>query len=189
MIQDHNSWRVCLSGDTDLNFLIYTATAYGLFDEKDSVWPPARLFEVSAAVVDELKVQWASRWNQTMEYRAHGSQGGSVFVPPFEKVEQPELREALIQAFPSFIRWWQMPAGGQNAMYAWEDKPNISSYVRELETELGRDHLSFCLNVDLVYGGIREPIEIGEEYMVMPIRGEYMLNKEWWKKKLAARIR
>lgn len=74
-------------------------------------------------------------------------------------------------------------------MYAWEDKPNISSYVRELETELGRDHLSFCLNVDLVYGGIREPIEIGEEYMVMPIRGEYMLNKEWWKKKLAARIR
>ncbi|WP_440395776.1 hypothetical protein [Paenibacillus sp. SAF-054] len=187
-----DNWCVCLSGEIDLNFMIYTATAYGLFAEKDSKWPPEKLFEQPAFYLEKLHAQWTSWWNLMLKERAQGAKirtAANAVSPPFDKLDSPELREALTQAWPSFIRWWYMPAGGQNAMYYWEGVPNIDSYIYELKKELGREYLSFRLNMDLVYGGIPEPIEVGEDYMVVPVHTNYIMNKDWWKQILAARIR
>ncbi len=192
IIDPRNDWRVCLSGEMDLNFMIYTATAYGLFAEKDSIWPPEKLFEKPVSFVEKLQTQWNAWWNQILKDKAQGLRDGFpmiAVVPPFEKVEQPELREALLQSWPSFHRWWRMSAGGHNAMFSWEDRPNIDSYIYEVKKELGREYLSFRINMDLVYGGIPEPIEVGEDYMVVPVHTNYILNKDWWKQILADRIR
>lgn len=100
--------------------------------------------------------------------------------PHFELVEQQELREAFVQLWPSFRQWWCMPAGGQAAMNYWEDKPDLIRYIQEFEDEVGRKIKTFHLNIDLIYRGPSEPVEVNEEYMIMPIRIEYLMKKDWW---------
>lgn len=48
MIQNYNSWSVCISSDFELNFLIYVASAYGLLKEQineKNAWPSRQMVE------------------------------------------------------------------------------------------------------------------------------------------------
>lgn len=104
-----------------------------------------------------------------------------VLSPPhFEAIEHQGLRDALSAQWPCFIQWWNMPAGGQAAMNYWEGIPDVIRYVREFEMETGRTIHPFHMNVELIYNGPHEPIEIADDYLIMPIRTEYLMSKDWW---------
>ncbi|WP_413376498.1 hypothetical protein [Paenibacillus taichungensis] len=185
MIQNHNSWSVCISSDFELNFLIYAASTYGLLKEdinENNLWPSRQRVE-SDQLHQKLEIQWKWFWDRSIQQKAHKNNNHVSSVlgrPDFELVEQHELREVLVHLWPSFRQWWYMPAGGQAAMNYWEGKPDLIRYVQEFEDEVDRKIKPFHLNMDLIYNGPSEPIEVNEEYIIMPIRTEYLMKKDWW---------
>lgn len=185
MIQNHNSWSVCISSDVELNFLIYVASTYGLLKEdinENNLWP-SRQRVGSDELHQKLEIQWKWFWDRSIQQKAHKNNHHVSFVlglPDFELVEQHELREVLVHLWPSFRQWWYMPAGGQAAMNYWEGIPDLIRYVQEFEDEVGRKIKPFHLNVDLIYNGPNKLIEVTEEYIIMPIKIEYLMKRDWW---------
>lgn len=185
MIQNHNSWSVCISSDVELNFLIYVASTYGLLKEdinENNLWPSRQRVE-SDELHQKLEIQWKWFWDRSIQQKAHKNNHHVSFVlgqPDFELVEQHELREVLVHLWPSFRQWWYMPAGGQAAMNYWEGIPDLIRYVQEFEDEVGRKIKPFHLYVDLIYNGPNELIEVTEEYIIMPIKMEYLMKRDWW---------
>ncbi|MFJ2045475.1 hypothetical protein ACIOBL_17865 [Paenibacillus taichungensis] len=185
MIQNHNSWSVCISSDIELNFLIYVASTYGLLKEEineNNLWPSRQRVE-SDQLHQKLEIQWKWFWDRSIQQKAHKNNHHVSFVlglPDFKLVEQHELREVLVHLWPSFRQWWYMPAGGQAAMNYWEGIPDLIRYVQEFEDEVGRKIKPFHLNVDLIYNGPNELIEVTEEYIIMPIKIEYLMKRDWW---------
>lgn len=185
MIQNHNSWSVCISSDVELNFLIYVASTYGLHKEdinENNLWPSRQRVE-SDELHQKLEIQWKWFWDRSIQQKAHKNNHHVSFVlgqPDFELVEQHELREVLVHLWPSFRQWWYMPAGGQAAMNYWEGIPDLIRYVQEFEDEVGRKIKPFHLYVDLIYNGPNKLIEVTEEYIIMPIKMEYLMKRDWW---------
>ncbi|SEB10796.1 MULTISPECIES: hypothetical protein [unclassified Paenibacillus] len=192
MIQNHNSWSVCISSDFELNFLIYVASTYGLLKEdinENILWPSRQMVE-SDELHQKLEIQWKWFWDRSINQKAHKNNNHVSFVlglPDFELVEQHELREVLVHLWPSFRQWWYMPAGGQAAMNYWEGIPDLIRYVQEFEDEVGRKIKPFHLNVDLIYNGPNELIEVTEEYIIMPIKVEYLMKRDWWMSRFTER--
>lgn len=214
MISDPNSWSVCVSSDVELNFLVYVARAYSICDEyfdKHGAWPN-RQVSLPDQLHQELETQWHDFWNGSIQQKAEAKiqqraalksrskdqievahlnhNHVSPFVldqPYFEAIQQQELREALIEQWPSFIQWWNMPAGGQAAMHYWEHIPDLIRYVREFEIEAGRPIQSFHLDVELIYNGPYKPIEVTDEYVIMPIRTAYLMKPDWWNERFKER--
>ncbi|RAI97416.1 hypothetical protein DET54_105380 [Paenibacillus pabuli] len=185
MIQNHNSWSVCISSDFELNFLIYVASTYDLLKEdiSESILWPSRQRVKSDELHQKLEIQWKWFWDCSIQQKAHKNNHHVSFVlglPDFKLVEQHELREVLVHLWPSFRQWWYMPAGGQAAMNYWEGIPDLIRYVQEFEDEVGRKIKPFHLNVDLIYNGPNELIEVTEEYIIMPIKVEYLMKRDWW---------
>jgi len=185
MIQNYNSWSVCISSDVELNFLIYVASTYGLLKEdinENNLWPSRQRVE-SDELHQKLEIQWKWFWDRSIQQKAHKNNHHVSFVlgqPDFELVEQHELREVLVHLWPSFRQWWYMPAGGQAAMNYWEGIPDLIRYVQEFEDEVGRKIKPFHLYVDLIYNGPNKLIEVTEEYIIMPIKIEYLMKRDWW---------
>ena len=185
MIQNHNSWSVCISSDVELNFLIYVASTYGLLKEdinENNLWPSRQRVE-SDELHQKLEIQWKWFWDRSIQQKANKNNHHVSFVlglPDFELVEQHELREVLVHLWPSFRQWWYMPAGGQAAMNYWEGIPDLIRYVQEFEDEVGRKIKPFHLYVDLIYNGPNKLIEVTEEYIIMPIKMEYLMKRDWW---------
>lgn len=192
MIQNHNSWSVCISSDFELNFMIYAASTYGLLKEdinENILWPSRQRVE-SDELHQKLEIQWKWFWDRSIQQKAHKNNHHVSFVlglPDFELVEQHELREVLVHLWPSFRHWWYMPAGGQAAMNYWEGIPDLIRYVQEFEDEVGRKIKPFHLNVDLIYNGPNELIEVTEEYIIMPIKVEYLMKRDWWMSRFTER--
>ncbi|SEL10389.1 hypothetical protein [Paenibacillus sp. OK003] len=192
MIQNYNSWSVCISSDIELNFLIYVASTYDLLKEdinENNLWPSRQRVE-SDELHQKLEIQWKWFWDRSIQQKAHKNNHHVSFVlglPDFELVEQHELREVLVHLWPSFRQWWYMPAGGQAAMNYWEGIPDLIRYVQEFEDEVGRKIKPFHLNVDLIYNGPNELIEVTEEYIIMPIKVEYLMKRDWWMSRFTER--
>lgn len=180
-----NSWSVCLSGDFDLNFLMFVASAHGLLTEEfeESTWPSSQFLSAGQSN-QRFNEQWKELWNQSIYKKGllkEKNQGSIVLDPPnFLTIKEEEVKAVLINLWPSFNRWWNMPAGGQIAMNYWEAKPDIMAFVQEFESHVGREIKSFNLHVELVYTGLKEPIEVNKQYIIMPIKAEYLLKKDWW---------
>lgn len=68
-------------------------------------------------------------------------------------------------------------------MNYWEAKPDLIAFVKEFENQAGREIKPFKLHVDLVYTGLKEPIEVNNQFIIMPIKAEYLLKKNWWIKR------
>ncbi|MGO4530440.1 hypothetical protein AB4Z30_15265 [Paenibacillus sp. 2TAF8] len=207
MMTDSNSWSVCISSDVELNFLVYVARAYGIcntYFHDHSTWPDRQVV-LADELHREFETKWQDFWKGSIQQKAeakirqtavsnfpsqaqvkfkhlnHNYVSPFVFNPPqFEAIEHQGLRDALIAQWPSFIQWWNMPAGGKAAMYYWEGKPDVIRYVREFEMETGRTIHPFHMNVELIYNGPHEPIEVADDYLIMPIRTEYLMKKDWW---------
>lgn len=207
MMTDSNSWSVCISSDVELNFLVYVARAYGIcntYFHEHSTWPDRQVV-LADELHREFETKWQDFWKGSIQQKAEAkirqtavskfrSQAQVKFAdlnhnhispfvlnqPEFETVEHDGWRNALIEQWPSFIQWWNMPAGGQAAMHYWEGKPDFIRYVREFEMETDRRIQPFHMNVDLIYNGPHEPIEVADDYLIMPIRTEYLMKKDWW---------
>jgi len=200
-------WSIYVGGDHDqLNFLIYAACAFGLIEGDsgiDRVQPiPLGLKEGDSAIsqawpdpvvrLDEdrlrlLREQWRHVWDRLLRSKADTlftsefARAYAYLDPPlFDRIEQPELRECFRQAWPGFIRWWSMPAGGYAVLTSWEEKPDLRRYVERFEREAGRWIRPFRLRVDLVYAGVQEPLLVADNYFVMAPDRRYFWNEDWW---------
>jgi hypothetical protein len=176
--------------------------------DKHGAWPDRQVV-LPEQLHQELEAQWNDFWEGSIQRKAeakflqnaasksqtpdpavshtlfahlnHSCASPFVLEPPhFAAIEHQGLREALAAQWPCFIQWWNMPAGGQAAMHYWEGKPDIIRYVQEFEMEVGRRIQPFHLNVDLIYNGPTKPIEVTDEYVIMPIRTDYLMKKHWW---------
>lgn len=188
----NNTWTICFSGDYDLNFLMFVASAHGLLTDEfgEDTWPGSQ-FSSGGRSNEKFKGQWNELWKQCIYKKGlikSGIQRSLILDPPeFSMITDKNVRAVLIHMWPSFIKWWNMPAGGQAAMNYWEGAPNLLSYVQEFESQIGRKIKPFKLDIDLVYTGLREPIEVNEQYMIMPVKIDYLLNRDWWMKRFEER--
>ncbi|WP_146752112.1 MULTISPECIES: hypothetical protein [Paenibacillus] len=181
----NNSWTICISGEYDLNFIMYVASAHGLLTDgfDDAAWPNSKSLNVEQSN-EKFKEQWKELWNESIykkgERRKGKHQNLIIDPPDFSMIREGDLKAVLINMWPSFIKWWNMPAGGQIAMHYWEAQPDLLAFVQEFESQVGRKINPFRLDVDLVYTGLKAPIEVNEQFIVMPIKLEYLWKKDWW---------
>lgn len=181
----YNSWSICMSGEYDLNFLMYVASVHGLLTEEfeESTWPSSQFSSVGRSN-QKLQEQWKKLWNQSIYKKGllkRSNQRYLVLDPPdFSMIREEDVKDMLINMWPSFINWWSMPAGGQTAMNYWEAKPDLIAFVQEFENQAGREIKPFNLHVDLLYTGLKEPIEVNNQFIIMPMKTEYLLKKDWW---------
>ncbi|MFS0870371.1 hypothetical protein [Paenibacillus xylanilyticus] len=171
-----------------MNFLMFVASAHGLLTEEfeEGTWPTSQSLNGERSN-EKFKEQWKELWEQCIYkkgLRKRGDMKSLLMDPPeFSMIREKDVRTVLINMWPSFIKWWNMPAGGQIAMHYWEGAPDLLAFVQEFESHVGRKIKPFKLDIDLVYTGLREPIEVNEQFMIMPIKTEYLLKRDWWIKR------
>ncbi len=190
--RDRHSWSVCVSSDDILNFIVYIGCSYGLIDEKkyagkEILWPPKFLN------TEADSEQWEKWFEEIVRIKAEKIKGGrpntayEEYMPPeFSSVGCPVLKECCRNSWPKFYEWWSMMAGGRNATNFVEQlgSGKIGEYVNEVERKLGREVKPFSLNIDLVYTGINEVMDINDQFVIAPLNPIITLDKAWWIKKL-----
>lgn len=186
-----DGWQICVAGEEPLNFLIYAACSYGLLGREEEIqhlWPDP-VVRLEREELEAIRAQWQQLWDTFV--RARSKPVGSPeyrhsfadFDPPaFERWAPPGLRDCLEQAWPEFSRWWNMPAGGRQAMRSWEEAPDFIRYVERFEREAGRWIKPIRLEVDLVYAGLSEPLLVSDRYWIMTPDRKHYANEEWWLK-------
>jgi len=186
MPKSEQAWQVRITSDMELNFLIYVACYYGLLIEGNELWPdPAVQLEDDQR--KELNTSWRQFWDESLLTKAKHPHSYMLSPPHFNTIDCSLLRDSFDSAWPSFIRWWLMPAGGQLALNYWESQPFVTAYVQEFEREAGRPIRPFKLVVDLVYAGISEPVEVSDDYVIMPVSSKYLMKKDWWLRRFKER--
>ncbi len=191
------AWSVITSSQISLNFAMYVRCAFGLIEResyqgKVSLWPYRVFVLEDDAERNKLAEAWERWWNKLIQERemallsGQSSQNLESFNPPdFDNLgDDSGLTMLCRRAWPPFLEWWTMPAGGQFAVAYWEQFSNLHLYIRQFEEEIGRKVKPFKLNIDLVYTGLSEPIDRSSQYAIMGIRSEPFMDAEWWKMKL-----
>lgn len=191
-MESPSGWTIGLSGEYILNFPIYVGCVYGLFvdsgKEHQRLWPTPKDPGLGEKDKLDLKEQWDQWWNQVVmllasSYRNKTDRpvlGIGLAEYHFSDIDGELLRQCCMDSWPAFEHWWNSPAGGQVAMYYWENFPKVNRYVEEYEELAGRKVKPFVLSVNLVYTGIAAPLEPVEGYIIMPIDGPYLGSKDWW---------
>ncbi len=194
----NESWSIRTSKDELLNFIIFTGCMYNLidnenFNESNTPWPT----NLSNLVFDDLhieklKSQWKLWFNGVIEKRCNNINHNRMSilvseiynVDNFLELEYIELRECCKKAYPYFIDWWDMQAGGKSAISYYEImvENRFCDYIDELRRELNRKVKGFNLYIDIVYTGV---LDVNDEYIVITPNGYMYLTKDWWMRKLA----
>ena len=197
----NESWSIRTSKDELLNFIIFTGCMYNLidnenFNESNTPWPT----NLSNLVFDDLhieklKSQWKLWFNGVIEKRCNNINHNrmSILVSEiynvnnFLELEYIELRECCKKAYPYFIDWWDMQAGGKSAISYYEImvENRFCDYIDELRLELNRKIKGFNLYIDIVYTGVPDVLDVNDEYIVITPNGYMYLTKDWWMRKLA----
>ncbi|WP_020616425.1 hypothetical protein [Paenibacillus daejeonensis] len=171
-----------------MNFLMYVGSAYGLLSEAfaEEAWPKLRNPE-QVEDYAQLRNQWEEFWEQSTYVKANAKRENRdeliIDPPEFSRITQPDLKAALITLWPSFSAWWNMPAGGQVAMQYWDNQMDVLTIAQQYEAQVGRPMKPFQLHIDLVYTGLREPLEVNEQFVIMPLGTRFIMNNEWWMQK------
>lgn len=202
IIEDTNeSWSITTSKDELLNFIIFTGCMYNLidnenFNESNTPWPT----NLSNLVFDDLhieklKLQWKLWFNGVIKERCNNINHNRMNilvseiynVNNFLELEYIELRECCKKAYPYFIEWWDMQAGGKSAISFYEImvENRFCDYIDELKCELNRKVKEFNLYIDIVYTGVPDVLDVNDEYIVITPNGYINLTKDWWMRKLA----
>ncbi|MDN4603210.1 hypothetical protein P5G61_18365 [Paenibacillus sp. F6_3S_P_1C] len=81
----NNSWTICISGEYDLNFLMFVASACGLLTDEfeEGVWPESQPLNVEQNN-EKFKEQWKELWNQSLKRgeRKRGNHQNLIIDPP-----------------------------------------------------------------------------------------------------------
>lgn len=166
-----------------LNFMAYLGNLYGVFHvEGEGSWPLRAGEPKNPPVTSEELLR---TWDWMVESKKKRYQQGRSSLPAiltqdFSEIPDEKLRAACLTHWDDFLNWWHMPAGGQYALYYWENAPQLHRYVAEYEQSVGRKIRAFSLYIDLVYTGPRvEESEGG--YMILPLDNQNILHSNWWK--------
>lgn len=203
-VDTNESWSIRTATDDLLNFIIFTGCMYNLiddehFDEQNIPWPNNLLnLDFENSHINTLKAQWKSWFHNVIEERSSNidSDKMSVVISEvyninnFLELEYIELRKCCKKAYPHFIDWWNMQAGGKNAIsfyeFVYENK--FWEYIEELEVKLNKKAKAFNLYIDIVYTGVPNVLDIDDKYIVVTPNGYINLTKDWWMKKLTKLI-
>ncbi|MHB8062065.1 MAG: hypothetical protein ACYDG2_05425 [Ruminiclostridium sp.] len=189
-----DSWRIIISADDILNFIVYIGCIYGLIDKekykgKEILWPSKSLdTEANSERWEEWFKEVVALKADKIKLRNQITSIYEEYMPPeFSKVKCPILKECCKNSWLKFYEWWSMMAGGKNAISFLEKIGHykIRKYVYEVESALGRKLKPFTLNIELLYTGISEVIDINNEFIITPLSPIITLDKEWWIKKLS----
>lgn len=127
--------------------------------------------------------QWSRWWAQLVSARETSQRRPLVYDPSHFKLLDNELGNVCRQTWQPFREWWQMPAGGHVAMMFWESAEPVQQYVREFEEEAGRKAKPFRLEVDYVYAGLDNVLEVNVNYAIIPAHSPRE-HRSWWKQKI-----
>jgi hypothetical protein len=196
----NQSWVIRTSTDELLNFIIFTGCMYNLiddknFDESNTPWPTnVSNLNFEGLNYNKLKSQWKLWFNEILGEKCNNINPERMCilvdeiynVSDFSELEYMELRACCKKAYPYFIEWWDMQAGGKSAISFYEiiGSSKFSEYIEELECELDRKVKPFNLYIDIVYTGVPNVLDLDDKYIIVTPNGYLNLNKEWWIKKL-----
>ncbi len=205
MYEDSNeSWSIFTSKDDLLNFVIFTGCMYNLiedknFDEENERWPTNIIISnFDDLHFEELKLQWNEWFTNIIDEKISNTNLNGMCslieenydVNSFSELKCVELRECCKSAYPHFVDWWNMQAGGKNALSFYEFMSNnkISEYVSELEGKLNKKSKPFKLYLDMVYTGVPNVLDVNDNYIIVTPNGYFDLSKDWWLNKLSKLI-
>lgn len=201
---NNESWSIFTSKDDLLNFVIFTGCMYNLidgknFDEENERWPTNILIsKLDDLHLEKLKIQWSEWFNNVINEKISNANLDEMCsfieekydVNNFSQLKYVELRECCKNAYPHFVDWWNMQAGGRVALSFYEFIGNnkISEYISELECKLNKKSKPFKLYLDMVYTGVPKVLDINDEYIIVTPNGYLDLSREWWINKLSKLI-
>lgn len=150
--ENSESWSIITFNEELLNFVVFTGCMYNLiddevFDEENVRWP-VNTFVANYKELDhsKLKIQWNNWFNDIVSNQAVNIGQDAMFnfieeiygINNFKELKYVELRECCKNAYPHFIEWWNMQAGGKNALSLYEHigGARFSEYMHELENKL-----------------------------------------------------
>lgn len=192
----NKSWAIRTSTDELLNFIIFTGCMYNLiddknFDDSNTPWPTNLLnTDCKKLQSDKLKLQWKLWFNNAIEEKCNNINPNKMSVlvnekynvNDFSQLQYIELRECCKKAYPLFIEWWEMQAGGKSAISFYEIivGNKFCDYIEELECQLNKKSKPFNLYIDMVYTGVPDVLDINDEYVIVTPNGYLSLDREWW---------
>lgn len=200
-LENSSQWSIITFNEDLLNFVIFTGCMYNLIDDEvfseENVRWPANICVTNYKECDhsKLKIQWRNWFKDIISNQAVNIGRDEMFnfieeiydISNFKELKYVELRECCKNAYPNFIEWWKMQAGGDTALslYQYIVGGKFSEYVEELENKLNRQAKPFKLYIELVYTGVPNVLEVNENYMVLTPNGYMGLDKEWWINRLS----
>lgn len=183
-------WRIKMDVPETLNFAIFVGYAFKIlpdivFDDKVNKWPVKKYSIEESLSHDELREAWIDWWEGLLKGRQESKQ--KLSRPHTDGIASKKFKDLCEEVWPDFHEWWSMPAGGHMAMTTYTTMGNgeVRTLIKEFEERLGRSVQRFSLEVDLVYAGIGEVMEVSSDYVVMPITPPPYYNTEWWRKKIS----
>lgn len=200
-LENSESWSIITFNEDLLNFAVFTGCMYNLIDDEvfdeDNVRWPANIVINNCKECDhsKLKTQWSNWFNDIVNNQAvnigkdtmHNFIEEIYDISNFKELEYVELRECCKTAYPNFIEWWNMQAGGKTALslYEYIGGEIFCEYVEGLENKLNRKAKPFKLYIEIVYTGVPKVLEVNENYMIVTPNGYMGSDREWWLNKLS----
>ncbi|WP_158012797.1 hypothetical protein [Paraclostridium sordellii] len=201
-LDDIDSWSIIVVTDELLNFIIFMGCMYDLigienFDKENEQWP-TDVREISPNHnIDNLRIQWKNWFSDILKMKSKKVKFGEVElnnilvelmydIDSFKELDYKELREYCIESYPIFMKWWNMPAGGKNALEFHEliESTKVHECIMSIENKIKRKSKPFKLHVDVVYTGVPTVLDFSDNYIVITPNGHVAFNKNWWMRKL-----
>jgi hypothetical protein len=175
------SWSVSFDSPESLNYAVYLGCSVGVIKNDDS-WPDS----INEESIVELREEWNTWWNDLVSERKKQIKDGLYAFNPHDLMSpNSKLNRFSRDMYPSYIKWWQMPAGGRNALIFFENlaSERVQKYIESFEGKTGRPIHSLNLNIDFVYTGLQNNID-EENYVVTSSFQTIIANESWWIKKV-----
>ena len=165
----------------DLNFAMYVASAFHTLPDLPpfsltNLWAATTPPTMSAEDQQRLMREWEDWWQAMIldhaenAFRSTRETFDSAYYAPAEQFSNlpAELQWCCQAVFPSFHRWWTMPAGGQTAL-----RGLLARVLDQAVNAAGQGFADppggFHFAVDLVYAGIADHINVTPTYVIMSV--------------------
>lgn len=191
-----DNWVLHLDSPESLNFAMYIGCSYGLLNNEkgeNNLWPE-KVKTLETDIFNVLQREWKVWWCKLIEERYCEIQNiqnrifkKGMFNPPYSfSGDISILDKFCCEIYPSFFKWWEMPAGGKMGLHSFESMYSnmISKHIKKYEGQIGRNVNPFRLYIDLVYTGLNGPIEEYTDFIIITPLQLTKLDELWWFEKL-----
>lgn len=165
----------------DLNFAMYVASAFHILPNLapfslTNLWAATTPPTISVEDQPQLMKEWEDWWHAMVldhaqnAFRSTRETFDSAYYTPHEQFSNlsPKLQGCCQAVFPSFHRWWTMPAGGHTALH-WLGLRVLDQALNVVGQGFADPPEGYHFAVDLVYAGISDHISVTSTYVIMSV--------------------